>query len=172
MLIRPTCLVLREHFFCILSVLTRLVGLISTNTIGYFFRPPFMQSVYTFANPTLMSIDSSMRIFLRFLIVRLGWFVRHLKKQGKLWIEIPFKSEFAEPSYITPSTSFHHIKLPATLKLFQQVAQQSRRRKVHRCLENWRLAGGNTKVFLIVKTLRNNCKELLERKTAHVPKVT
>ena len=36
-LIRPTSLVLKEHFFCILSVLTRLVGLISTKTIEYFF---------------------------------------------------------------------------------------------------------------------------------------
>ena len=46
MLIRPTGLVLKEHFFCILSVLKRLVGLISTKTIGYFFQPPLMQSVY------------------------------------------------------------------------------------------------------------------------------
>ena len=45
-LIRPPSLVLKEHFFCILSVLKRLVGLISTKTIGYFFQPPFMQSVY------------------------------------------------------------------------------------------------------------------------------
>ena len=37
MLIRPTVtsLVLEEHFFCIFSVLTRLVGLISTKTIEY-----------------------------------------------------------------------------------------------------------------------------------------
>ena len=35
-LIRPTNLVLEEHFFCILSVLTRLVGLISTKTIKHF----------------------------------------------------------------------------------------------------------------------------------------
>ena len=36
-LIRPTSLVLKEHFSCIFCVLTRLVGLISTETIGYFF---------------------------------------------------------------------------------------------------------------------------------------
>ena len=36
-LIRPTSLVLKEHFFCILSVLTRLVSLISTKTKEYFF---------------------------------------------------------------------------------------------------------------------------------------
>ena len=36
-LIRPTSLVLKEYFFCIFCVLTRLVGLISTETIGYFF---------------------------------------------------------------------------------------------------------------------------------------
>ena len=35
-LIRPTSLVLKEHFFCILSVLTRLVSLISTQTKEYF----------------------------------------------------------------------------------------------------------------------------------------
>ena len=35
-LIRPTSLVLKEHFFCILTVLTRLVGLISTKTIEHF----------------------------------------------------------------------------------------------------------------------------------------
>ena len=39
-LIRPTSLVRREHFLCILSVLTRLVGLISTKKIGYFFGRP------------------------------------------------------------------------------------------------------------------------------------
>ena len=33
---------LKEHFFCILSMLTRLVGLISAKTIGYFFPPPFI----------------------------------------------------------------------------------------------------------------------------------
>ena len=42
-LIRPTSLILKEHFFCTLSVLTRLVGLISTKTKGYFFRPSLMQ---------------------------------------------------------------------------------------------------------------------------------
>ena len=36
-LIRPTSLVLKEHFFCILSLLTRLVSLISTKTKEYFF---------------------------------------------------------------------------------------------------------------------------------------
>ena len=36
-LIRPTSLVLKEHFFCILSVPTRLVSLISTKTKEYFF---------------------------------------------------------------------------------------------------------------------------------------
>ena len=36
-LIRPTSLVLKEHFFCILSVLTKLVSLISTKTKEYFF---------------------------------------------------------------------------------------------------------------------------------------
>ena len=36
-LIRPTSLVLKEQFCCILYVLTRLVGLISTKTIEYFF---------------------------------------------------------------------------------------------------------------------------------------
>ena len=36
-LIRPTSLVLKEHLFCILSVLTRLVSLISTKTKEYFF---------------------------------------------------------------------------------------------------------------------------------------
>ena len=36
-LIRPTSLVLKEHFFCILSVLTRPVGLIRTKTIEQFF---------------------------------------------------------------------------------------------------------------------------------------
>ena len=36
-LIRPTSLVLKEHFFCILSVLTRLVSLIRTKTKEYFF---------------------------------------------------------------------------------------------------------------------------------------
>ena len=46
-LIRPTSLVLKENFFCALSVLTRLVGLISTKTIECFLWPPFMQSVYT-----------------------------------------------------------------------------------------------------------------------------
>ena len=48
-LIRPTSLVLKEHFFCILSVLSRLVGLvglISTKTIECYFWPPFMQSVH------------------------------------------------------------------------------------------------------------------------------
>ena len=35
-LIRPTSLVLKEHFFCILSVLMRLVSLISTKTKEYF----------------------------------------------------------------------------------------------------------------------------------------
>ena len=43
-LIRKTSLVLKEHFFCILSVQTRLVRLISTKTTEYFFWPPFMQS--------------------------------------------------------------------------------------------------------------------------------
>ena len=42
-LIRLTSLVLKKHFFCILSVLTRLVGLISAKTIEYFFWQPFMQ---------------------------------------------------------------------------------------------------------------------------------
>ena len=51
--IRPTSLVLMEHFFCIFSVLTRLVGLISTKTIQYFFWPPFMQSVYTILRLTV-----------------------------------------------------------------------------------------------------------------------
>ena len=37
MLIRPTSLVLKELFFCILSVLTRLVRLIGTKTTEYFF---------------------------------------------------------------------------------------------------------------------------------------
>ena len=36
-LIRPTSLVLKEHFFCILSVLTRLVSLISKKTKEYLF---------------------------------------------------------------------------------------------------------------------------------------
>ena len=36
-LIRPTSLVLNELFFCILSVVTRLVRLISTKTKEYFF---------------------------------------------------------------------------------------------------------------------------------------
>ena len=36
-LIRPTSLVLKEHFFCILSVATKLVSLISTKTKEYFF---------------------------------------------------------------------------------------------------------------------------------------
>ena len=36
-----------EHFFCILSVLTRLVGIIGTKAKEYIlFWPPFMQSVY------------------------------------------------------------------------------------------------------------------------------
>ena len=44
-LIRPTSLILKEHFFCILSMLTRLVGLINTKTQkdpGYFFPLPFI----------------------------------------------------------------------------------------------------------------------------------
>ena len=45
-LIRPTILVLKERFFCILSVLSRLEGLISTKTTEYYFWPPFMQSVH------------------------------------------------------------------------------------------------------------------------------
>ena len=45
-LIRPTSLILKEHFFCIFSVLWRLVGLISTKTIENYFWLPFMQSVY------------------------------------------------------------------------------------------------------------------------------
>ena len=48
-LVRPASLVLKEHFFCTLSVLSpwaRLVGLISTKTIEYDFWPPFMQSVH------------------------------------------------------------------------------------------------------------------------------
>ena len=36
-LIRPTNLVLKEHFFCILSVPTRLVSLISIKRKEYFF---------------------------------------------------------------------------------------------------------------------------------------
>ena len=42
-LVRLICFVLKEHFFCILSMLTRLVGLISAKTIAYFFGLPFMQ---------------------------------------------------------------------------------------------------------------------------------
>ena len=45
-LIKPTSLALKEHFFCILSVPTRLVSLIRINRKEYFFRAPFMQSVY------------------------------------------------------------------------------------------------------------------------------
>lgn len=78
-------------------------------------------------------------------------------------------------SYIAPSTSFRHITLPATCKLFRQVTQQSQqswRRKVHKRLENWHVADGNTKIFLIVKKLSTDCKELLERNSAHIPKVT
>ena len=45
-LIIPTSLVLKDHFFCILSVLSRLVGLISTKTKENYFWPPFMQSVH------------------------------------------------------------------------------------------------------------------------------
>ena len=51
-LIRLTSLVLKEHFFFILFMITRLVGLISTKTIGYFFRPPIMQSVYSLKHLT------------------------------------------------------------------------------------------------------------------------
>ena len=50
-LIRPTSVVLKEHLFCMLSVLTRLVSLISTKTIEHFFWPPFMQSVYNGSEP-------------------------------------------------------------------------------------------------------------------------
>ena len=53
-LIRPTSLVLKEHFFCILSVLTRLVSLISTKTKEYFFGPPFMHSVSTLPNQRIL----------------------------------------------------------------------------------------------------------------------
>lgn len=44
--IRPTCLVLKEHFFCIFSVQMRLVGIISRKTIEYLFWPLSMQSVF------------------------------------------------------------------------------------------------------------------------------
>ena len=56
-LIRPTSLVLKEHFFCIFCVLTRLVGLISIETIGYFFQLPFMRSVYGFFTCRICCLD-------------------------------------------------------------------------------------------------------------------
>ena len=47
MLIRATSLVLKEVFFCTLSVLTRLVRLISTKTKEYFFgRHLCIQSIH------------------------------------------------------------------------------------------------------------------------------
>ena len=57
-LIRPTTHVLKEYFFCILSLLTRLVSLISTKTIGYFSWSPFMQSVYTTTNTKCPNIST------------------------------------------------------------------------------------------------------------------
>ena len=48
-LIRPTSLVLKEHFFCIFCVLTRLVGLISTETIGYFSAAIYAIGLYSWA---------------------------------------------------------------------------------------------------------------------------
>ena len=45
-IIRPTSLVLKKLFFCILSLLTRLLRLIRTKTKEYIFWLPFMHSVY------------------------------------------------------------------------------------------------------------------------------
>ena len=58
-LIRTTILVLKEHFFCTLSVLTRLVSLISAKTIEYFFWPPFMQSVHKLPIKRILTLTRS-----------------------------------------------------------------------------------------------------------------
>ena len=47
-LIRPTSLVLKEHFFCILSVLTRLVRLISAKTIAFFLAVIYAIGLYIY----------------------------------------------------------------------------------------------------------------------------
>jgi len=72
-LIRPTSLVLKQLFFCILSVLTRLVRLISTGAEECFFWPPFMHSVYA---PVLVLLFG------------------RLSKIRRSWVRIPPWSEF------------------------------------------------------------------------------
>ena len=46
LLIRQSSLILKKHFFCILSLLTRPVGLIRTRAKNFFFWPSFMHLVY------------------------------------------------------------------------------------------------------------------------------
>ena len=65
-LIRPTSLVLKEHFFCILSVLTRLVSLISTKTKEYFFgRHLCIPSIYRQRKTNVVVYNQPQGIFLK-----------------------------------------------------------------------------------------------------------
>ena len=77
MLIRPTSLVLKEHFFCILSMSTRLVSLITALSINLsikrkiiiFFGPPFMQSVYKILDSCGNSLFSSLPKLIALVLV-------------------------------------------------------------------------------------------------------
>ena len=121
-LIRRTSLVLKEHFFCTLSVLTRLVGLSSTKTIEYFFWPPFMQSVHWECSLNGLSWSSAFPLGTEwgfaFRFCQLCLTMAHLIENGRF-------SFFKFQTCLDNSVSCLHFSLRSDFKSFLYLALKS-----------------------------------------------
>ena len=104
-LIRPTSLVQKELFFCILPVLTRLVRLIKHKDKRIFFWQPFMHSVYITATLSTYLTSDKFSSFSK----RNGYFWKCVLQHTKCQVEL-FEMHYLT-MFITPLCVIFLLKL-------------------------------------------------------------